>query len=160
MRDGHGQSFGSWPWQKNRCEHRWSEITSQYKVKIRQIFKTLPDISPKNCVLFHQQYAWLESYGPDASFGTKISGSFVVIWLLLLFYSRNTPSVTHSDTASYVTVTRHICNNGILKSFRIENIQKHISASFLKKLCVRDAKAVQYKLIYVFILYSLDLGAL
>ena len=43
-----------------------------------------------------------------------------------------------------MTVTIHMCNNGILKSFRIQNIQKHIGASFPNKICLRDAKAVQF----------------
>ena len=48
-----------------------------------------------------QSNAWLESYDRHGSFGTKISGSLIVSPVLWDLSSRNTLSVTHSDTASY-----------------------------------------------------------
>ena len=48
-----------------------------------------------------QSNAWLESCDRHGSFGTKISGSLIVSPVLWVLSSRNTLSVTHSDTASY-----------------------------------------------------------
>ena len=47
-----------------------------------------------------QHYAWLESCDQDGSFDTKILGSLIVSPVLWVLSSRNTLSVTHSDTAS------------------------------------------------------------
>ena len=47
-----------------------------------------------------QSNAWMESYDRHDSFGTKISGSLIVSPVLWVLSSRNTLSVTHSDTAS------------------------------------------------------------
>ena len=88
-------------WEKYRCEHRTPKNTSQKNVQIRLIFQTLSSISPKSCVIFLQHYAWLESYDRYGSFGTMIKGSLIVSPVLWLLSSRNTLSVTHSDTASY-----------------------------------------------------------
>ena len=48
-----------------------------------------------------QPNTWLESYDRYGSFGTMIWGSLIVSPALWVLSSRNTLSVTHSDTASY-----------------------------------------------------------
>ena len=55
----------------------------------------------KSLCVFLQHYAWLESCDQDISFDTKILGSLIVSPVLWVLSSRNTLSVTHSDTASY-----------------------------------------------------------
>ena len=86
--------------EKFRCQHRWSENTSQKNVNIRLIFQTLSFIFPKWYVFCLQLYVWLESCDQVGSFGTKISGSLIVSPVLWVLSSRNTLYVTHSDTAS------------------------------------------------------------
>ena len=49
-----------------------------------------------------QPYAWLESYDFYGSFSIMIWGSLIVSSVLWLLSWRNTLSVTHSDTASYI----------------------------------------------------------
>ena len=77
----------------------WKYVTKN--VKIGLIFQTLSLISPKWYVFCLSLYAWLESCDQDGSFGTKISGSLIVSPVLWVLSSRNTLSVTYSDTASY-----------------------------------------------------------
>ena len=82
-------------------EIRWTKNTSQINVPIWLIFQTLSLISQNFYVVYHQPYAWLESYDRYSSFATMIKGSLIVTLVLWLLSSRNTLSVTHSDTASY-----------------------------------------------------------
>ena len=60
-------------------------------------------ISPNFFMVCLQPNAWLESYDHNGSFGTKISGSLIVSPVLWVLSSRNTLSVTHSNTASYIS---------------------------------------------------------
>ena len=62
-------------------------------------------ISPKVYVFCLQHYAWLKSCDQDGSFGTKISESLIVNPVLWVLSSRNTLSVTHSYTASYMSLS-------------------------------------------------------
>ena len=91
----------------------WKYFTKN--VKIRLIFQTFSLISPKWYVFCLQLYAWLESCDQDGSFGTQISGSLIFSPVLWVLSSRNTLSVTHSDTASYhcvlcVKLSRNVLN--------------------------------------------------
>ena len=72
----------------------------QKNVQIILIFQTLSSISRKCYVFCLQLFAWLESCDQDGSFVTKISGSLIINPVLWVLSSRNTLSVTHSDTAS------------------------------------------------------------
>ena len=63
-------------------------------------FPALSFISPTFYMVCLQPNAWLESYDRHGSFGTKISGSLTVSPVLWVLSSRNTLSVSQSDTAS------------------------------------------------------------
>ena len=83
--------------------HMWTHVTWKYLTKnvlMRLIFQTLSSISPKFYVVCLQPYAWLYSYDRYNSFGTMIWGSLIVSPVLWLLSSRNTLSVSHSDTAT------------------------------------------------------------
>ena len=67
--------------------------------QIRLIFKTLSLISPSFHMVCLQHNAWLESYAHYGSFGTMLWGSLNVSQVLRFLCSRNTLSLTHSDTA-------------------------------------------------------------
>ena len=100
------------------CIKRNTDVnTSDLKnVQKRLIFQAFSSISPKFYVVCHQPYAWLESYDRYGSFGTMIWGSLIVSPVLWLLSPRNTLSVTHSDTASYLSLLSLICNFGQLCS--------------------------------------------
>ena len=83
---------------------------SQNNVKIWPLFEALSSISPKIIAVSIQHYAWLKSYGCNISFGTNISGSLFISPMLWVLSSRNTISVTHSDTALYTFASRVHCN--------------------------------------------------
>ena len=76
-------------------------ILHKKNVQIRLIFQTLSSISPNFHVVCLQPNSWLESYDRYGSFGTMIWGLLIVIPVPWFLSSRNTLSVTHSDTASY-----------------------------------------------------------
>ena len=73
-------------------------------LQIRLIFQTLSSISPNFHVVCFQPNALLESYDRYGSFGTMVGGSLIVSPVLWFLSSRNTLSVTHSDTASYISI--------------------------------------------------------
>ena len=82
----------------------WTQLTWKYftkNVEIRLIFQSLSLISPTFYVACLQPYAWLESYDRYGSFGTMLWGSLIICPVVWLLSSRNTLSVTDSDTASY-----------------------------------------------------------
>ena len=77
----------------------WNNFTKKRQNKV-DFQGVIFNFSKKKNVFLLPPYAWLESYGPHGSFGTKISGSLIVSPVLWVLSSRNTLSVTHSYTAS------------------------------------------------------------
>ena len=96
-----------------------------------------------------QHYAWLNSCDQDGSFGTKISGSLIVRPVLWVLSSRNTLSVTHSYTASYLLSLENSWNSAPMCSFSpIQGtmswlvLEFHVARIWECNLCTGSSKIV------------------
>ena len=87
-----------------------------------QIMLILSSISPTLYVFCLQLHAWLESCDQDGPFGTRISGSLIVSPVLWVLSLRNTLSVTHSDTASYVFTSYDFANSRHYITLKLHHI--------------------------------------